>query len=175
MAEKEENLVKLNVGGKIFLASPNTLKAEPASKLANLVDGGGIKDDSGAFFIDSSPDLFSIILNWCRFKVITLFLYFSLFLFQVLSAGPQVDLPLLERVANDLRLEEMGKVVREKIAAEASRHGKEERQRERKQQEIMERLDTIILAIHALGSHGHTPGPKGPQPFPYPPPDPDFI
>jgi len=161
MAEKEENLVKLNVRGKIFLASSNTLKAEPASKLANLVDGGGIKDDSGAFFIDSSPDLFSIILNWCRFKV--------------LSAGPQVDLTLLERVANDLRLEEMGKVVREKIAAEASRHGKEERQRERKQQEIMERLDTIILAIHALGSHGHTPGPKGPQPFPYPPPDPDFI
>ena len=86
-----------------------------------------------------------------------------------------MDLTLLERVANDLRLEEMGKVVREKIAAEASRHGKEERQRERKQQEIMERLDTIILAIHALGSHGHTPGPKGPQPFPYPPPDPDFI
>ena len=61
--------VKLNVGGKIFLASSNTLKAEPASKLANIADGDGIKDELGAFFIDSCPDLFSIILNWCRFKV----------------------------------------------------------------------------------------------------------
>ena len=61
--------VKLNVGGKIFLASSNTLKAEPASKLANIADGDGIQDESGAFFIDSCPDLFGIILNWCRFKV----------------------------------------------------------------------------------------------------------
>jgi len=165
MAEKEESLVKLNVGGKIFLASSKTLKAEPASKLANLTDGGGIKDESGAFFIDSCPHLFGIILNWCRFKA--------------LSTGPQVDLMLLERVVDDLGLEEMGKVVKEKIAAEAWLHGEEERQRERKQQEILEKLDTIILAIHALGSHPSAgpmgPGPMGPQPFPYPPPDPDFI
>ena len=73
---------------------------------------------------------------------------------------------LLERVVNDLRLEEMGKVVREKI-------GVAERQKERKHEEILERLDTIILAIHAKGTH--PPGPKGPQPFPFPHPDPDFI
>ena len=65
----KESPVKLNVGGKIFLASSITLKAEPASKLANVADGNGIKDGAGAFFIDSCPDLFGIILNWCRFKV----------------------------------------------------------------------------------------------------------
>ena len=73
---------------------------------------------------------------------------------------------MLERVVNDLRLEEMGKVVREKI-------GVAERQKERKHEEILERLDTIILAIHAQGAH--SPSPKGPQPFPFPHPDPDFI
>ena len=82
---------------------------------------------------------------------------------------------LLEIVVNDLGLEEMGKVVREKIAAEASLRGKEKQQRERNQQEIFERLDTIILAIHALGSHPPGSGPRGPQPFPFPHPDPDFI
>merc|ERR1712192_14273 len=100
------------------------------------------------------------ILNWCRFKV--------------LSAGPREDLALLERVANDLRLEEMGKVVREKIAAEELLSSVEERQKEKKQQEILERLDSIILALNGLGTH--PTGPKGPHhPFPYPHPDPDFL
>ena len=80
---------------------------------------------------------------------------------------------MLERVANDFRLEEMGNVVREKIAAERLLRSEEERQKEKKQQEILERLDTIILAIHAQAAH--PPGPKGPQPFPFPHPDPDFI
>jgi len=175
----KESPVKLNVGGRIFLASSNTLKAEPASKLANIADVDGIKDgvggvvfgsqvhspfkdETGAFFIDSCPDLFGIILNWCSFKV--------------LSAGPQVDLVLLERVANDLRLEEMVKAVREKIAAEGLLKSAEERQKERKQQEILEKLDAIILALNGLGTYPS--GPKGPQPkspFPYPHPDPDFI
>ena len=69
MSATKESLVKLNVGGKIFCASSNTLRAEPASKLANIADGDGIKDGAGAFFIDSCPDLLSIVLNWCRFKV----------------------------------------------------------------------------------------------------------
>jgi len=159
MSAAKESLVKLNVGGKIFCASSNTLRAEPASKLAIIADGDGIKDHSGAFFVDSCPDLFSIILNWCRFKV--------------LSAGPQVDLILLEKVANDLNLEEMGKAVREKIVAEGLLRSVEERQKEKKQQEILERLDAIILALNVQGSH--PPGPTGPQPFPFPHPDPDFI
>jgi len=159
MSATKESLVKLNVGGKIFWASSNTLRAEPASKLANIADGDGIKDGAGAFFIDSCPDLLSIVLNWCRFKV--------------LSAGPQVDLMLLEKVANDLRLKEMGKAVREKIVAEGLLRSVEERQKEKKQQEILERLDAIILALNVQGSH--PPGPTGPQPFPFPQPDPDFI
>ena len=83
---------------------------------------------------------------------------------------------LLERVANDLRLEEMVKAVREKIAAEGLLKSAEERQKERKQQEILEKLDAIILALNGLGTYPS--GPKGPQPkspFPYPHPDPDFI
>ena len=91
----------------------------------------------------------------------------------MLSTGPQVDLVFLERVVNDLRLEEMGKVLREKIATEKSLLVATGRQREKNQQDILERLDTIILAIHAQGAH--PPGPQGPQPFPFPHPDPDFI
>ena len=91
----------------------------------------------------------------------------------MLSAGPQVDLILLEKVANDLNLEEMGKAVREKIVAEGLLRSVEERQKEKKQQEILERLDAIILALNVQGSH--PPGPTGPQPFPFPHPDPDFI
>ena len=74
MSAENESLVKLNVGGKVFLARSSTLKAEPASMLAKVADGEGMKDESGAFFIDSSPGLFSIVLNWCRFKVMVPFL-----------------------------------------------------------------------------------------------------
>ena len=80
---------------------------------------------------------------------------------------------LLERVANGLRLEEMGKAVREKIAAEELLKSAEERQKEKKLQEILERLDAINLALNAQGTR--PPVPKGPQPFPFPHPDPDFI
>ena len=62
MAESEK-LVNLNVGGRSFSVSAKTLKAEPTSKLADIVDGQGIKDESGAFH------LFDVVLNWCRFKV----------------------------------------------------------------------------------------------------------
>ena len=68
MAEGEK-IVNLNVGGRPFSVSANTLKAEPASKLANIVDGQGIKDESGIFHIESCPHLFDVVLNWCRFKV----------------------------------------------------------------------------------------------------------
>ena len=78
MVEKE-SFVRLNVGGKIFLTNSNTLKTEPGSKLANIADSDGIKDESGAFYIDSCPDLFGIILNWCRFKVMAHFSSFSHF------------------------------------------------------------------------------------------------
>ena len=68
MAEGEK-IVNLNVGGRSVSVSAKTLKAEPASKLANIVDGQGIKDESGTFHIESCPHLFDIVLNWCRFKV----------------------------------------------------------------------------------------------------------
>ena len=80
---------------------------------------------------------------------------------------------LLERVANNLGLEQMGNVVKEKIRTEALLRGEEERRKENRQQEILERLDSIILAIHTRGTN--QPGPKGPPPFPMPHPDPDFI
>ena len=76
---KKESFVRLNVGGKIFLTNSNTLKTEPGSKLANIADSDGIKDESGAFYIDSCPDLFGIILNWCRFKVMAHFSSFGHF------------------------------------------------------------------------------------------------
>ena len=81
---------------------------------------------------------------------------------------------LLERVADELRLEEMVKAVRVKAMAETGR----EQLKEKKHNEISDKLDTIILALQAMGSNSQ--GSRGPNPLPeiplpFPEPDPDFI
>ena len=79
---------------------------------------------------------------------------------------------LLERVADDLGLEEMVKAVRVKAMVETGR----EQLKEKKHNEISDKLDTIILALQAMGSNSQ--GSRGPNPLPeipFPEPDPDFI
>ena len=66
-----ENTLKLNVGGRIFEPSLTTLQAEPDSALAQMFTEPMLPkaDPSGAYIIDSSPEHFGAVLNWCRFKV----------------------------------------------------------------------------------------------------------
>ena len=66
-----ENNLKLNVGGSIFETCLTTLQAEPDSALARMFTEPMLPktDLSGAYIIDSSPENFGAVLNWCRFKV----------------------------------------------------------------------------------------------------------
>ncbi|KAH7712802.1 BTB/POZ domain-containing protein KCTD17 [Aphelenchoides avenae] len=66
----DNGLIRLNVGGTIFQTTTQTLRKEPDSFFARFceVDGiePGVKDESGAFFIDRDPRYFRIILNYLR-------------------------------------------------------------------------------------------------------------
>ncbi|KAK9826636.1 hypothetical protein WJX74_007200 [Apatococcus lobatus] len=61
------SVITLNVGGKTFLTSRQTIEREPDSMLARLCLGdlGSHKVDGGVF-IDRNPELFSYILDWLR-------------------------------------------------------------------------------------------------------------
>lgn len=61
-------IISLNVGGKKFTTSLNTLLSVKDSFFSALVSDriSSTKDDSGAYFIDRDPDLFAIILNFLR-------------------------------------------------------------------------------------------------------------
>jgi len=65
-----QSWVKLNVGGKIFLTTKQTLTKEPDSFLSRLVledpDLPTDKDEDGAYMIDRDPRYFSPILNYLR-------------------------------------------------------------------------------------------------------------
>lgn len=59
--------VNLNVGGRYFLTSPDTLCREPGSMLAMLVSGRWQPSyDDNAFFIDRDPQMFELILQYLR-------------------------------------------------------------------------------------------------------------
>ncbi|KAI6189275.1 BTB domain-containing protein [Aphelenchoides besseyi] len=65
-----QSWVRLNVGGKIFLTTKQTLSREPTSFLARLCKDEEVlsseKDDSGAYLIDRDSDYFSSVLNYLR-------------------------------------------------------------------------------------------------------------
>ena len=52
----ENNILKLNVGGQLFVTSVQTILSQPNSMLAKLVEPNSpflqVKDDNGAIFID---------------------------------------------------------------------------------------------------------------------------
>ncbi|KAI1696840.1 BTB/POZ domain-containing protein [Ditylenchus destructor] len=64
--------VRLNVGGKIFQTTKDTLSRHPDSFLARLVNGelSSDKDETGAFLIDRSYEHFDTILNYLRTGVV---------------------------------------------------------------------------------------------------------
>jgi hypothetical protein len=65
------DVIRLNVGGTLFTTTRFTLTKYPDSMLAKMFDpdlgmDAAKKDDTGAFFIDRSPDMFKIILEYLR-------------------------------------------------------------------------------------------------------------
>ncbi|CAL8099797.1 unnamed protein product [Orchesella dallaii] len=68
------DIVHLNVGGTRFSTSWQTLTWVPDSFFTALLSGriSSLKDDSGAFFIDRDPTLFSVILNYLRSRDVDL-------------------------------------------------------------------------------------------------------
>ncbi|VVD00251.1 unnamed protein product [Leptidea sinapis] len=66
--------ISLNVGGKHFMTSRSTLLKEPLSMLARMfadennlyLMNPSVKDGSGAYLIDRSPEYFEPILNYLR-------------------------------------------------------------------------------------------------------------
>ncbi|KAF0987657.1 hypothetical protein HZS_1543, partial [Henneguya salminicola] len=61
--------IKLNVGGKVFLTTRETLKSDPRSKLARMLDDQETsKDENGHILMDRDPDFFKIILRYLRTK-----------------------------------------------------------------------------------------------------------
>ena len=70
--EDNNSLIKLNVGGTIFTTTVSTISSIQGSYIDNLVkyDSNGemnvTKDENGNIFIDRSPELFKIILEYLR-------------------------------------------------------------------------------------------------------------
>ncbi|KAJ3590871.1 hypothetical protein NHX12_008819 [Muraenolepis orangiensis] len=63
-------IIHLNVGGKRFSSSRQTLTWVPDSFFSSLLSGriSTLKDETGAIFIDRDPSLFAPILNFLRTK-----------------------------------------------------------------------------------------------------------
>ncbi|TWW77741.1 SH3KBP1-binding protein 1 [Takifugu flavidus] len=64
------DIIHLNVGGKRFSTSRQTLTWVPDSFFCSLLSGriSTLKDETGAIFIDRDPSLFATILNFLRTK-----------------------------------------------------------------------------------------------------------
>jgi len=62
------SVVKLNVGGKIFMTTHSTLTSHPNSMLGAMFSGRYPlnKDEDGAYFLDTNPKTFEYILNYLR-------------------------------------------------------------------------------------------------------------
>lgn len=74
MSGQSGEIVQLNVGGKRFCTSTQTLMWIPDSFFSSLLSGRieSMKDETGAIFIDRDPDAFVPILNFLRTKELDL-------------------------------------------------------------------------------------------------------
>eukprot|EP01006_Ploeotia_vitrea_P003248 TRINITY_DN112306_c0_g1_i1.p1 TRINITY_DN112306_c0_g1~~TRINITY_DN112306_c0_g1_i1.p1 ORF type:complete len:322 (-),score=31.15 TRINITY_DN112306_c0_g1_i1:157-1122(-) len=58
--------VKLNVGGTVFMTTAGTLLKEKDSFFSAMLNGPWKPDRDGEYFIDRSPELFSLVLTYLR-------------------------------------------------------------------------------------------------------------
>merc|ERR1719431_589784 len=100
----------------MFMTNLSTLQSS-SSALAKMFDSSSSSyqlpsaDESGAFFIDSSPDMFRYVLDWCRYK-------------QLLVDSEYRDWNSLMVVADYFGLEEMRHEVRMRWDREIERDRK---------------------------------------------------
>ena len=136
---RKNEFVRLNVGGVIFITTLTTLKSCPESSLSKMFSSDNssyrdiLKDESGAFLIDSSPTMFGYILDWCRYK-------------QLILKENTADLNSLEAVADYFCLEDMlaaVKIRKEMVTEERRRKQKISFALEKNMKEINESLDLI--------------------------------
>ena len=70
-----QELVTLNVGGKVFTTRSSTLKQFPGSRLMRMLDGRDkeFKMVGGQIFVDRDGVLFSFIIDFLRIQIILYF------------------------------------------------------------------------------------------------------
>ena len=94
-------------------------------------------DDNGAYFLDSSPDHFEVVLNWCRH--------------QSLMVDSGYDLESLGIVAEYFGLQGLLSSVRLRALEEQAKIEEQEKRsresRERRHQEVLTRLDAILTRL----------------------------
>jgi len=68
------DVMTLNVGGRLFTTTRMTLTSNPDSVLGRMFDISSpfppAKVIDGAYFVDSNPDVFSVILDYLRYKTV---------------------------------------------------------------------------------------------------------
>jgi len=59
---------KFNVQGIVFEVAVSAIQSQPEGRLAKMIDGRlrCLKDESGAFLVDRSPEFFNIVLDVYR-------------------------------------------------------------------------------------------------------------
>ncbi|KAH7825254.1 putative BTB/POZ domain-containing protein KCTD8/12/16 [Monocercomonoides exilis] len=64
----DEEVVELNVGGKLFTTLKTTLMKQETSLLAQMISGKKqvVRDKDGRIFLDRNPEMFSMILEFLR-------------------------------------------------------------------------------------------------------------
>ena len=66
------DIIKLNVGGEVFLTTRSTLLSCPDSLLAKMFDPdsdrppAAVAEDGGGYFLDVNARYFAVILEWLR-------------------------------------------------------------------------------------------------------------
>ena len=101
------SVVKLDVGGTMFKTTHGTLLSDQDSMLAKMFSTEtngritGTQDENGAYFIDSCPKYFEIILNFLRRGV--------------MENGANVDLKFLRNEAEYFCIQGLVKLVDEEI------------------------------------------------------------
>ena len=70
----ESNIIYLNVGGKEYTTTLDTLTKFPGSMLGSMFSGNlpSNRDDKGRYFIDANGEMFKYILDYLRRNVLTL-------------------------------------------------------------------------------------------------------
>jgi len=66
------DIVRLNVGGRVFTTLKETLKAVPNTLLASMFSGDfipGAQDQDGCWFLDRNPEHFAHILEYLRAQI----------------------------------------------------------------------------------------------------------